>query len=295
LDDALLRQQVWSTLWDMVRDGSLRATGFLAAVGRFAPRETDRGLVSVVLERATTTLSRYLPEGLADEASGDLVSTALGVVSSARDPDLRIVWLRAAIAAAARPADVARLLRLMDGESSVEGVSLDQEMRWSLAVAAVAHDLEGAAERLDVEAARDRSDRGVRSVLRARSARPDPASKAATWERIHGQGFGSDHLTRAAIAGFQWPHQRELLLRFREPFFAALRGVFATRDHAFARSYLSGLVPDRWGEPEVAERLHLLADGLEPHERLLRRHLAEVTDDLERAIRVRAVAVDGDG
>ena len=43
------------------------------------------------------------------------------------------------------------------------------------------------------------------------SASPTPRSKQAAWERINGQGYGSDYLTRAAIAGFQWLHQRDIL------------------------------------------------------------------------------------
>ena len=39
LDDPMLRQQTWSALWDMVRDGRLRVGDFLGAVERFAPGE----------------------------------------------------------------------------------------------------------------------------------------------------------------------------------------------------------------------------------------------------------------
>ena len=81
-------------------------------------------------------------------------------------------------------------------------------MRWSLAIKAVAHDLDGAEERLLTEASRDRSDRGQRSVIRAQASRPSVSAKHEAWERINGRGYGSDYLTRSAIAGFQWRHQR---------------------------------------------------------------------------------------
>ncbi len=163
-------------------------------------------------------------------------------------------------------------------------------MRWSLAVKAVAHGLQGASDRCEEELRRDPSDRGQRAFIRAQASRPDADAKAAAWERINGEGYGSDYLTRAAIGGFQWVHQRVLLTPFREPFYAQVGSVYAARDHAFAGSYARGLVPDRWAEPAELERLHAFRAGLADHEVLLRRHIDEIADDLARDIRVRAMA-----
>ena len=128
-------------------------------------------------------------------------------------------------------------------------------MRWSLAVKAVAHGLDGAAERLERELERDPSDRGQRAFIRAQASRPEAAAKTEAWQRINGEGYGSDYLTRAAISGFQWIHQRAVLAPFREPFYAQVAPVYAARDHAFAGSYARGLAPDRWAEPSELARL----------------------------------------
>jgi aminopeptidase N len=141
-----------------------------------------------------------------------------------------------------------------------------------------------------LERDRDRSDRGQREAIRAEAAVPDPARKAAAWERLHGEGWGSDYLTRSALAGFMWHAQRELLLPWRTPFFERVRGIYRTRDLGFAQSYLRWLYPAAWGEPEVVERSSELLAELGPEEVQLRRHLMEVRDDLERVIRVRAFA-----
>ena len=125
-----------------------------------------------------------------------------------------------------------------------------------------------------------------------RCRRPDPSVKAAAWERIHGAGYGSDYLTRSALAGFQWHAQRALLLPWRERFFERVRGIYRERDLGFAQAYLRWLYPAAWAEPEVVERSQRLLDELGPDEVQLRRHLREVCDDLERAIRARAFALD---
>jgi aminopeptidase N len=287
IPEPLLRQQTWSTLFEQVRGASLRPTEYLAAVRRFAPLEHDGALVGAILERAGEVLRRFLPIDVAQSEAHALLGVALSVLPETSD-DLRLVWLRSAVAVANEAADLGQLIDLADGSWTLDGVSIDQELRWQLAIKAAAHGLEGAAERLDGELQRDPSDRGQRAFIRAQASVPDAAAKAETWRRIHEEGYGSDYLTRAAIDGFQWRHQRDLLLPFREPCFAQLEHVYATRDHAFASSYARGLVPDRWAEASVLERLHVLRAGLTPEQVLLARHVDEIADDLARDIRVRA-------
>ena len=164
--------------------------------------------------------------------------TALEAIRTAPSRDARTIWMRAAISIAASPEHLEPLFDLVDGRAQVEDLTIDQDMRWALAIKGVAYDSEEAEERVAAERQRDPSDRGQRNVIRAAAARPTAAAKRETWERIHGDGYGSYQLTRAAMQGFQSMRQRELLLPYREPFFEGVREVFATRDHPFARAYL---------------------------------------------------------
>ncbi len=289
LPEAMMRQQTWSTLFDMVRAAGLPPLDYLAAVRRFGPLEVDRALLGAVLERAWVTQQRYLTDAERDLVSPTLVETALEALAGSAE-DLRLIWARAAIAFASGPSDVELLLERLDDGRLREASVVDQEMRWAMAVKAVAHGLPGADDRLAREAGRDGSDRGRRALLRAEASRPDAAAKVAAWERINGAGYGSDYLTRAAIAGFRWLHQRELLRPFREPFYARLVEVYTKRDHAFAGAYLRGLAPDRWAEPDELARMRSVRAGLVGAPAILVRHLDEAADDLDRDIRVRAAA-----
>jgi len=290
LPGALLRQQVWSTLWELVRSCDLRSTDYLEAVRRFAPQERDRALLQSIVDRALVVQRRFVPEAQRETAATALVLAAIDALRSAADADVRLVWARTAASAAASAEDVALLLGLIDERWTVDGFRPDQDLRWTLAIKAAAFGLPDAADRIARERANDPSDRGQRSLIRAAASEPDAAAKHAAWERIDGEGYGSDYLTRAAIAGFQWVHQRELLMPFREPFYARVAQVYATRDHAYAESYLRSLVPDRWAETSELERIRSQADGIAEDQGLLQRHLLEVADDLERDIRVRAFA-----
>jgi aminopeptidase N len=290
LDDPLLRQLAWSALWDMVRDARLRSTDYLAMVREQAPGERDVSILDAILEQAVGGLRRYVPESQRAAESHALVTTAVAALGAGDTDDDRRLWLRLAIAAAASDEDLRLLLDIVDGAGSTHDLPIDQEMRWQLAVRQAAQGLSGAAERVEAEGSRDRSDRGQRQLIRAEVARPGAAGKAEAWRRIHAEGYGSDYLTRAALSGFQWHHQRLLLLPYREPFFEQVRRIYHDRDLGFARSYLGALFPAAWAEPEVLERGRALLHDLGPDEVQLRRHLLEVCDDMDRSIRVRAYA-----
>ncbi len=290
LHDPLLRQLTWSALWDMVRDARIRSTEYLAMVRDEAPAERDVALLDAILDQGVACLRRYVPESMRNAESRALVTTALTVLHAGGAEDDRRLWLRLAIASAASRDDVQVLLDIVDGVGDLHDLPIDQEMRWQLAVRQAALGLPGAGERIAAERGRDRSDRGQRQAIRAEVARPDADAKLEAWRRIHDEGYGSDYLTRAALSGFQWHHQRELLEPFREPFFEEVRQVYRDRDLGYARSYLGALFPAAWAEAEVVGRAQRLLRDLQPDEVQLRRHLLEMCDDLERTIRVRAFA-----
>ncbi|CAN5674613.1 aminopeptidase N [soil metagenome] len=288
--DPLLRELLWMSLWEMVRDGALPSTEYLGIIGRQVVHEPLAELIESILARAQSTLRWYLPEALRKQYASRLVETALDALPQAGQDDARIAWLRGAIGAAASAKDMEPLLDLADGATILPGVLVDQQMRWDLAVKAVALGLPGAEQRVAAEAARDGSDRGERARLRAVAARPEAASKQVVWERIHGEGYGSFHLTRAAMQGFLWPSQVDLLEPFRGRFFAEVRGIFTSREHAFAQAYMALLFPDHVPSPETLAQAQQMLEGLPGEEVLMRRELHEKLDDLARALRVRALA-----
>jgi len=290
VEDPLLRELLWMSLWEMVRDSVLPSPEYLEVIRRQVIHEPDPELIESIMARAQATLRWYVPESVREQEASRIVQMALDALPEARDDDARIAWLRGAIGAAAGASDLEPLLALADGATVLSGVTVDQQMRWDLAVKAVAFGVAGAEQRVAAEAARDGSDRGQRACLRAAAARPDAASKEEVWNRIHGEGYGSFHLTRAAMQGFLWPSQSDLLERYKPPFFAAVRQIFTTRDHPFAEAYLALLFPDHVPDPDMLADGQQMLDVLTAEEVLIRRELREKLDDLARALRVRAVA-----
>ena len=146
----------------------------------------------------------------------------------------------------------------------------------------------GAIERIAAAAERDPSDRGLRARLAAETSVPDPERKAAAWQRIHERGYASLHDSSAAMTGFQWEEQADLLDRYAAEFFERAPEVFASWEWEEARSYFGGLFPRYRIDDATLATARAARDAAA--DARLRRLLAEAVDDLERAIAVRRYA-----
>ena len=290
IDDPLLRQLLWGTLWEMVRSARHSSLAFLDLVRTRLPGERDGDILLAALDAARGALASYVPADRRVDEARRFVAAALDVLDGLPEGDLRTLWLRAAIGAVAAPADVAAVAAVVDEDPGRPHVQVDREMRWAVAALAVAHDLPGAAERVASERAADPTDRGEREAVRAATGAPDAAVKEAAWARIHGDGYGSFHLTLAAMRGFNHAHQAPLLAPYVDRFFTALPGVAAERDHAFIRAYVGALFPSYRPEPALVERARATADELGAELPSLRRLLLEAADDMERAVVCRSFA-----
>ena len=293
VDDDLLRNLLWASVWEMVRDCRIKSTDYLAICRAQLPSERDLDIVGVVLERVAMALVRYVPESSRLPEAHAWFELALDTIAHASQPDAEVAWARSAIRAAASRDDVARLVRIVDGAESLGTFEFDQEMRWAITVRAVAYGLPDG-ERLIAEQSKlDPSDRGRRAMLQADAARPTADSKRHTWELINGDGYGSFHLTRAAMMGFFWAHQDDVLAPYVDQFFGRVRDIFEDRDHPFARAYIQSLYPAYRADPRVLDQSRKLIGELNGSLPTLSRQLAEHADELDRQIRVRDFAEQG--
>ncbi len=290
VEDPLLRQLIWQALWNMVRDQQFKSTEYLSLCSAKLPLERDRELVETTLKCAEASIARYVPEDLRLTEAHRFADAAWQALSAMPQGDLQIIWARALINVSINPEDILRVGRLADGETAVEGLAVDQEMRWEIAARFVAYGLPGAVERLAGERERDPSDRGQRAALRAGVAAPDAAAKAEAWRRFHEEGYGSLHLTSAAMAGFNWTVQRELLAPYIEDFFQRVPAVFERGENEFAHAYFGALFPGYRVEGATLDRSERLLAEAGDRSQLLARSLREANDDLARAIKCRAFA-----
>lgn len=287
LDDALLRQQVWASLYEMTRDAILPAPRYMGLVERLLPDERSLPIVEMVTATLPTVIGRFLPEDGIEEAASRFVATARAAVESVPEGDARVLWARTLVAVAASAPDLVVAAALVDAPP--EGLLVDQDMRWSVAVKAIAFGVEGADARLAGERERDPSDRGDRAMAAAGSSRPEAGAKQEAWDRIHGDGHGSLAMRRAAASGFWRRSQAALVEPFVSPFFDDLPDRFVEYEAEEAKAYFATFFPRHRVDEELRGRIAALLAGAEIGP-MLRRMLVEEDDDLARALRCRAAA-----
>ena len=290
IDDPLLRQLIWQALWNMVRDQQLRSTDYLRLVAAQVRTETDPELIETILATASGALARFVPDAAREEEGHRFFTMAYEALRAAPQGDMQITWARTLISSALTIDDIRECARLADGEVTVPGLSIDQDMRWEIATRFVGYGLDGAEARIEAERQRDPSDRGQRAMLRCDISKPDAAVKADAWTRFQGEGYGSLHLTSAAMSGFHWYTQRDLLAPYTERFFEQVVAVFEAKPHEFARAWFGALFPGNRVQRETLERSQRLLAGVPESLPTLVRSLREANDDLERAIKCREFA-----
>jgi aminopeptidase N len=288
LDDPLLRLQIWQSLWEMVRDRELVSRDYLELVRGHLAAEDNIQIIRPVTATAAAALAAYVPEGVKRSEIREFVALCRRALDVVPEGDARVLWARALVGAATEPEDLALAGKIVDETENISGLSIDQDMRWSVAVRWSAMEVPGAAERVTAERDRDPSDRGVRASLRAEVSRPDPEVKAEAWQRIHEKGYESLHLAASAMVGFRWWTQRELLDPYAIDFFERAPGVFDEWEFEAAKAYFGGLYPAYRIEPATLEHTRgLLDSGADPR---LQRLAREAIDEMERAMACRELA-----
>jgi aminopeptidase N len=290
IQDPLLRQLTWQALWNMLRDQQLKSTDYLELVAKQVGAETNPELIETILGTATAAIARYVPDQWREREGHKFFEVAWDNLQRAPRGDLQITWARALIGVAITPDDIRHTGRLADGELSVPGLTIDQQMRWDIAARYVGYALEGAQQRVDAEKEKDPSDRGQRALLRCETSVPDAGVKEAAWAKFHGEGYGSLHLTSAAMGGFQWYVQRDMLKPYDERFFEDVTKIYEERPQEFTRAYFGALFPAYRVERPFLERSEQFLAGVSPELPTLIRALREANDDLERSIKCREFA-----
>lgn len=162
-------------------------------------------------------------------------------------------------------------------------------MRWSIVERACAHGLPNAPSLLEAEQQRDKSDRGTRAALTAKSSFPDAQVKRDAWDRFIAKDQKlSSHNSAADMAGFRWRHQRVLLEEYTDKFFDIVRSIYKDHPRQYSDSFFS-LFPADPENDHVLARAEALLASLPAEEQHLTRSLKEEIDDLKRARACRAL------
>ncbi|MFC9700384.1 aminopeptidase N [Streptomyces sp. NPDC056943] len=288
ITDPLARALCWSALWNLTRDGLMPARDFVSVALAFAGRETDIGVLQMVHAWTKTAVTHYATPEWREEGGRLLAEGGLRELRVAEPgSEHQLTWARFFAATAGSDADFQLLEGLLDGTAKIDGLDVDQELRWALLSPLAAH---GRADegRIGEELSRDDTATGKRHQVRLLASRPSAAVKAQAWAQVVESDTLSNALVEATIAGFVQPSQRELIAPYAEKYFAAIERLWADRSIQIAMDVVKGLFP---GLQDSDETLAAADAWLTAHESAapaLRRLVLEARDDLARALRAQA-------
>ncbi|MFG3494145.1 aminopeptidase N [Streptomyces sp. NPDC047928] len=288
ITDPLARALCWSALWNLTRDALMPARDFIALVLDFAGRESDIGVLQMLHAWARSALVHYAAPGWREEGGRLLADGALRELRRAEPgSEHQLTWARFFAASATADADFRFLEELIAGSAAVDGLDVDQELRWSFLEPLAAH---GRADEsaIAAELARDDTASGKRHQVRCLAARPSEAVKAQAWAQVVESDQLSNALVEATIAGFTQPSQRELAAPYAPKYFEAIERVWAERSIQIGMDVVRGLYPALQGDRATLDATDAWLAAHESAAPALRRLVLEARDDLARALRGQA-------
>jgi aminopeptidase N len=287
IEDPLARALAWGALWDMARDAELRARDYIAlsldhVLAEAADASTLESLISRI-ENAVNSFSepahRPAARSLLAQASKDHMG------GSKPGGDAQLLWTLTFIDAARALPDVAWVQGLLEGQTRLEGLAVDFNVRWS-AVKALAT-IGGADEEVIAEELRrEPTDEGQKRAAAARAARPLPGAKQWAWDAVIHDGVPSLSMKLAIAQGFHHVDHHRLLSAFVKPYFDSLMSLWESHDSEEAIDIARATYPRAVITQEVVDATDAaLANDLPPP---LRRTLLESQDAIKRALRAQA-------
>lgn len=290
--ESLPRTLVWGSAWDAARDGETPARGYVELILANIAQESDSSVILVQLRQLATTLNFYVAEAHKEAtaiSAADRLWELAGEVPPASDAQLQFIKSYALLARSTGQLDT--VAGLLDGSVVLEGLSVDQDLRWELLASLVAG---GRADqdRIDAELERDNTSNGQNAAALAKAAIPTPEAKAAAWESIVVKGELSNALQASAVAGFSRVLDTSLLEPYVDKYFDAVPGIVASRTHALAQQIVVGLYPSQLTMQATVDRTDGFITALPEESAALRRMMLENRDAVARALRARKADED---
>ncbi|MFJ6717686.1 aminopeptidase N [Streptomyces sp. NPDC091259] len=286
--DPLARALCWSALWNLTRDALMPARDFVSLVLAHSGRESDLGVLQMLHAQALTAVTHYAAPEWREQGGRVLSAVALQELRfSEPASEHQLIWARFFAAGATTEGDFQLLLGLLDGSAHIDGLEVDQELRWDFLLPLAAHGAvdEGA---LAAELARDDTASGRRHHVRCLAARPSAAVKDQAWAAVVESDALSNALVEATIAGMQQPSQRALLAPYTERYFEAIERVWAQRSIQIGMDVVKGLYPALQDSRATLDATDAWLAAHESAAPALRRLVIESRDDLARALRAQA-------
>lgn len=202
IDDSLLRQQLYMTLWYMLRDAEISAKEFVVLATKHAANETDITVLNDVLDNLRIAIT-YVAKN-SRVASNALVSDFLWERLEKAEPNSALQTLlfdHFLVFATAKHGK--RLESWLEGKQTLAGLLIDQDRRWNILGSLAAMQYPQASKLIKKEKKRDTSSRGLVKSMVAEVRSPVLSVKKKWYAKLSTPGKMVATDARAVMGAFQ--------------------------------------------------------------------------------------------
>ena len=290
IHNPLARSLVWGSVWDSTRDAEISPRVFIDLALSNIGYETESTTVRTVLGQLALTVRNYLAPAKRRETI-DAVAEALWALAlnAAPGSDIQFQLVKAFSSFANAPEHQTTLRGLLEGAIALQGLSIDQDLRWELLSGL---SLAGATDREEIEAelAKDNTANGAQAAARARALLPSVDDKQRVFDELVGPDSPPNAIVSALSMNFAISHTPENLEPFIGAYFEQLESLWETRTYKIAEYLAEGLYPSSVISDTLVQASR---DWLKtaPAIPALRRIVEENVAGVERALRVQALDI----
>ena len=283
LNEPLARALIWASLWDSVRDGELSASDYITIALNALGTESDISIVSATNTNIETAIWQYAAPSHRPALRAK-VSDALNkfLKASAAGSDHQLAFARGFAEAAATPEQSKEIIEILNG--SINGLTIDAELRWHLVICAVKRGLLGASD-IDAELAKDNTAHGKQYGALAHAAIPTAQAKEKAFTSVTTENL-SNTIHAYTCRGFNVALHSELLTPFIDRYFAILIDLWNTKGYEIAETTATMLFPGFIVSDETLAKAQNWLDVTgKDAPNALRRVITEGRDALARSLR----------
>ncbi|MBA2463723.1 MAG: aminopeptidase N [Nocardioidaceae bacterium] len=300
LEDSLARALCWSAAWDMTRDAEMAAGDFVAMVlGGLADETDDTAVkqlpvyVQIAIEQFAHPTNREALRSTWEQGMRAILEEA----EPGSDHQLTFMKVFAGTTgkrippssytgAGRSPEAMAFMAGLVEGSTTLEGLTVDTDMRWTMLTALASTGYVDRA-RIEAELAEDNTISGQEKGAAAIAALPDPDSKEHSWlEGAVRDGVANE--TQRHIA-YVWDTagQADLIAPYLDRYLAAADTIWEDRGVQIASTALEYMFPRALTSQGTLDRVDawLRSSSANP---AAKRYVAEGRADIVRALAAQA-------
>ncbi|ANH38789.1 Aminopeptidase N [Nocardioides dokdonensis FR1436] len=254
LDDSLARALVWGAAWDMTRDAEMAASDYVDLVLANIGAETDPWGVSRIPSTAATAATAYAAPAKRAALQARWES-GLRELALAAEPgsDQQLTFVRSFAGAAHSDSALDDVAGLLDGTWEIDGLTVDQDLRWSLVTSLAAAGRAGS--RIDDELAGDATISGQEHAAAARAALPDAEAKVEAWSLAVERTDVPNETARSIVFSFMRHGQEEVLAPYVDRYLEAAETLWDHLGTHRASTVLNYIFPSPFAGPELVEKV----------------------------------------